>query len=403
MTYQETLDWLFAQLPIYQTKGVGAFKGKLDNILAFSEHLGHPEKKIKTIHVAGTNGKGSCCHMLASILQEAGHKTGLYTSPHLKDFRERIKINGEMVGKDFVKGFIGEHQSFLEYHQLSFFEMTVGMAFQYFAKEQVDIAVIEVGLGGRLDSTNIIRPEVSLITNIGYDHMSILGNTLEKIAMEKAGIIKRNIPVVISERQPETEMIFTLIANQRKAEITFADDLDIPSYRTDLLGDYQDKNSKGVVACLKTLRNFNITEEHIKNGLQSVVRNTGLLGRWQVLQKEPLVVCDTAHNKEGLELVFDQLSRQEFEELHMVVGFVNDKNVKDLLRLFPKQARYYFVKPNVPRGMDAKEVLNLANTIGLKGKKYATVQKGLDKAMAKAGANDLIYIGGSTFVVAEVV
>ncbi len=403
MTYKETLDWLFSQLPIYQTKGVGAFKGKLDNILAFSEHLDHPEEKIKTIHVAGTNGKGSSCHMLASILQEAGYKTGLYTSPHLKDFRERIKINGEMVGKDFVKGFIGEHRSFLEYHQLSFFEMTVGMAFQYFAKEQVDIAVIEVGLGGRLDSTNIIKPEVSLITNIGYDHMAILGNTLEKIAMEKAGIIKRNIPVVISERQPETEMIFTLIANQREAEITFADDLDIPSYRTDLLGDYQDKNSRGAVACLGELRDFNITEEQIKNGLQSVVRNTGLLGRWQVLQKEPLIVCDTAHNKEGLELVFDQLSRQEFKELHMVIGFVNDKNVKDLLRLFPKQAQYYFVKPNVPRGMDAKEVLDLANTIGLEGKKYATVQKGVDKAMAKAGANDLIYIGGSTFVVAEVV
>ena len=308
-----------------------------------------------------------------------------------------------MIGKDFVKGFIGEHRSFLEYHQLSFFEMTVGMAFQYFSKEQVDIAVIEVGLGGRLDSTNIIEPEVSLITNIGYDHMAILGNTLEKIAMEKAGIIKRNIPVVIGERQPETEMIFTLIANQRKAEITFADDLDIPSYRTDLLGDYQDKNSRGVVACLREIKDFNITEEHINNGLQSVIRNTGLLGRWQVLQKQPLVICDTAHNKEGLELVFEQLSRQEFKELHMVIGFVNDKNVKNLLRLFPKEAQYYFVKPNVPRGMDAKEVLELANTIGLKGKKYATVQKGLDKAIAKASANDLIYVGGSTFVVAEVV
>lgn len=403
MTYQETLDWLFAQLPMYQNKGAKAFKGKLDNILALSEHLGHPEKKFKSIHVAGTNGKGSSCHMLATILQEAGYKTGLYTSPHLKDFRERIKISGEMVGQDFVVDFVEEHKPFLEHHELSFFEMTVGMAFQYFYEEKVDIAIIEVGLGGRLDSTNIIHPEVCLITNIGYDHMDILGNTLEKIAMEKAGIIKRNVPVVISERQPETEMIFKLIAHQRKADITFADELDIPEYKTDLMGGYQKQNINGVIACLKQLNDFDVQEEHLRNGLRNVVKNTGLLGRWQILQQKPTIICDTAHNKEGLHQIFKELSRQSFKEIHFVIGFVKDKSIEELLRLFPKKAHYYFVKPNVARGLDEKKLKQMAKTIGLKGKKFANVQDGLAKAISKAKPKDLIYVGGSTFVVAEVV
>jgi len=403
VTYQETLDWLFRQLPMYQKKGADAYKGKLDNILALSEHLGHPEKKFKTIHVAGTNGKGSSSHMLASILQEAGYKVGLYTSPHLKDFRERIKINGEMVGQDYVLDFVQQNKEFFEYHQLSFFEMTVGLAFYYFAVEKVDIAIIEVGLGGRLDSTNIILPEVCLITNIGYDHMDILGNTLEKIAMEKAGIIKRNVPVVISERQPETEMIFKLIANQRNSEITFSDEIEIPDYETDVLGDYQKKNISGVVGCIKKLKNFAVDESHIIAGLKNVSNNTGLLGRWQVLQRKPTVVCDTAHNKEGLLEIMKQLSQQECDKLHMVIGFVNDKAVEDLLKSFPKEAKFYFVKPNVPRGMDENQLKELAEAIGLRGKKYPTVQKGLNKALSKAGPKDFIYVGGSTFVVAEVV
>ncbi|MGD1945065.1 MAG: bifunctional folylpolyglutamate synthase/dihydrofolate synthase [Croceivirga sp.] len=403
MTYSQTLDWLFAQLPMYQQKGASAYKGKLDNILALSEYLGYPEQKFKSIHVAGTNGKGSSSHMLASILQEAGYKTGLYTSPHLKDFRERIKINGKKVGKPFVVDFIEENKVFFECNQLSFFEMTVGMAFQYFADHQVDIAIVEVGLGGRLDSTNIIKPEVSLITNIGYDHMDILGNTLEKIAMEKAGIIKRNVPVIISERQPETEMIFKLIAHQRAASITFSDMLEIPEYKTDLLGEYQKKNSRGVIACLQALKGFQVKEDHIKKGLNSVVLNTGLLGRWQIIRTKPKVICDTAHNKEGLGIVLRQLKKQQYKELHLVLGFVNDKNVSELLSLFPKKGKYYFVRPRVPRGMDTSKLKKLAKENGLTGKKYDTVKKGLDKAISKATSQDLIYVGGSTFVVAELV
>ena len=403
MTYQETLDWLFSQLPMYQQKGATAYKGKLDNILAFSEQLNYPEKRFKTLHVAGTNGKGSSAHMLASILQEAGYKTGLYTSPHLKDFRERIRINGKPVSKAYVVDFIAKHRSFFEYHHLSFFEMTVGMAFQYFAEEEVDIAVIEVGLGGRLDSTNIITPEVSLITNIGYDHMDLLGNTLEKIAMEKAGIIKRQVPVVISERQKETASIFNLIAHQRKAPITFAEDLALPEYKTDLLGRYQQKNIQGVVGCLQQLQHFNITEAHINQGLQRVAKNTGLQGRWQQLQTKPLVICDTAHNQEGLQEVLAQLEAQTYQELHVVLGFVKDKNLEALLRLFPKEARYYFVKPQVPRGLDEETLKETATKLGLKGKTYKSVQKGLQKALKKASPNDLVFVGGSTFVVAEVV
>ena len=394
---------MFSQLPMYQQKGIVALNAKMDNIIEFSTLLGNPEKKFKSIHVAGTNGKGSCSHMLASILQEAGYKVGLYTSPHLKDFRERIKINGQMVGKKFVKDFIAEHEAFLEYKKLSFFEMTVGMAFSYFVEEKVDIAIVEVGLGGRLDSTNIITPEVSLITNIGLDHTHILGDTLEKIALEKAGIIKPRVPVVISERQPETEMIFTLMAHQLQSKIVFADVLDLPNYKTDLLGEYQQHNLHGVVAAIRLLDNFPVSEKAIVEGLQKVVQNTGLLGRWQVLQEKPRVVCDTAHNKEGLQWVLKQVAKQQFDKLHMVLGFVNDKDVKNVLTLFPKEATYYFVKPNISRGMDVKQLSELAKLQGIEGESFDSVKRGLKKALAIANSNDFIYVGGSTFVVAEIV
>lgn len=394
---------MFGQLPMYQQKGAAALNAKLDNIIHFCSVLDNPEKKFKSIHVAGTNGKGSSSHMLASILQEAGYKVGLYTSPHLKDFRERIKINGKVVSKKFVTHFIEQHKPFFEYHKLSFFEMTVGMAFSYFAEEKVDIAIIEVGLGGRLDSTNIITPEVSLITNIGMDHTQFLGDTLEKIALEKAGIIKPKVPVVISETQPETKMIFNLIAHQLKCNIIFADAEPAKGYSTDLLGEYQQRNINGVVATIHQLKHFNITDEAISEGFKKVVENTGLLGRWQVLQNNPLVVCDTAHNKEGLQLVLQQLKKQSYDQLHIVLGFVKDKDVRSVLSLFPKDAKYYFVRPSIPRGMDAIQLGELAQEQGLRGKVFKSVEKGLKNALKKAGEEDVIYVGGSTFVVAEVV
>jgi dihydrofolate synthase/folylpolyglutamate synthase len=403
VTYKETLDWMFSQLPMYQQKGISALNAKMDNIILFSDFLGNPEKKFKSIHVAGTNGKGSSSHMLASILQEAGYKVGLYTSPHLKDFRERIKINGKMVSKKFVKDFVGGHRTFLEARNLSFFEMTVGMAFTYFAEEKVDIAIIEVGLGGRLDSTNIIVPEVSLITNIGLDHTHILGDTLEKIALEKAGIIKRGVPVVISERQPETETIFTLIAHQLNAPIVFADDMDVLDYGTDVLGDYQKRNMRGVVGAIRHLNSFEVSEKNIEEGLKNIVKNTGLMGRWQILQEKPLMVCDTAHNKEGLQWVIKQISRQKYNKLHLVLGFVNDKDVKGVLSLFSKEATFYFVKPNIPRGMGVEQLREIASEQGVFGNTYGTVKKGLKAAKLNAKPDDLIFVGGSTFVVAEVV
>lgn len=403
MTYKETLDWMFGQLPMYQQKGAAALNAKLDNIIHFCNVLENPQDKFKSIHVAGTNGKGSSSHMLASILQEAGYKVGLYTSPHLKDFRERIKIDGEVVSKKFVKEFIAKYRSFFEYNKLSFFEMTVGMAFSYFEEEKVDIALIEVGLGGRLDSTNIITPEVALITNIGMDHTQFLGDTLEKIALEKAGVIKSNVPVVISETQAETKMIFNLIAHQLKSNIVFADAEPVLGYQTDLLGDYQQRNINGVVACIHQLKNFEVPEAAISKGLQNVVKNTGLMGRWQVLQQHPLVVCDTAHNKEGLQLVLKQVEKQSFEKLHVVLGFVKDKDVRSVLTLFPKDAHYYFVKPSIPRGMEATQLRELAEEQGLKGKVCKSVNKGLKKALKNANEQDMIYVGGSTFVVAEVV
>lgn len=403
MTYQETLAWMFVQLPMYQQKGAIAFNAKLDNIRSFTEFLGSPEKKFKTIHVGGTNGKGSSSHMLASILQEAGYKTGLYTSPHLKDFRERIRVDGKPVPKKFVSNFIKDNKVFLDAHKLSFFEMTVGMAFKYFEFEKVDIAIIEVGLGGRLDSTNIITPEVSLITNIGYDHVEMLGDTIAKIAYEKAGIIKPGVPVVISEFQEETSAVFSEVAQAKNSKITFASEVVPGKYKTSLLGAYQAKNVKGVVATIQQLNGFKVDEAHIAEGLRKVTANTGLLGRWQVLGKDPLIVCDTAHNTEGLTLVLDQIKKQGASDLHLVIGFVKEKNLEQIFPLFPKNANYYFCRPNILRGLDETILQGRASVHGLVGKAYGSVDEAFAAAKSAAKTSDVIFVGGSTFVVAEIV
>lgn len=405
MTYKETLSWMFTRLPMFQREGKTAFKKDLTNSLAFSKYLNFPEKSFKSVHVAGTNGKGSSSHMLASILQQSGYNVGLYTSPHLKDFRERIKVNGKKISQNEVIEFIAKNKSFLENQNLSFFEMTVGMAFFYFASKNVDIAIIEVGLGGRLDSTNIITPLVSVITNIGFDHTQFLGETLPEIAFEKAGIIKPNIPVVVGEFQAETAPVFKKIANDKKASIFFTEDNVLKKYTSDLKGNYQEKNIKTVVQTIEILRNsgFKISEEQLINGFSKVVENTGLLGRWQILNTNPKVICDTAHNKEGLQYVLKQLSEEKFKQLHIVLGVVNDKDLNSILPLFPKMAKYYFCKPNIPRGLSEKELQLSANNFGLKGHCFKTVKTAYSKALKQANNSDLIFVGGSTFVVAEVV
>jgi dihydrofolate synthase/folylpolyglutamate synthase len=390
---------------MYQRLGQSAYKADLSATIQLANYLNNPEKDFKTIHVAGTNGKGSTSHMLASVFQEAGYKTGLYTSPHLKDFRERIKINGEMVPKQYVSDFVENHKPYFEKNQLSFFEMTVGLAFDYFSNDKVDIAIIEVGMGGRLDSTNIIFPELSVITNIGLDHTQFLGDTLEKVAAEKAGIIKEGIPVIIGETLPETKSVFEKIASERDAEITFAETMDAANYASDLKGSYQQKNIKTVLASLRILqqKRWNISEENIRNGLLNTLKNTGLMGRWQILNQNPKVVCDTGHNKEGLQLVMEQLSKENFKKLHIVLGVVSDKDLASVLPLFPKDAVYYFSKPNIPRGLDASLLLSKARGFGLIGEEYISVTKAYSAALKAAAANDLVFIGGSTFVVAEVV
>lgn len=402
MTYQETLDWLFAQLPAYQKIGKSAYKADLSNIVTLANHLGDPHNKFKSIHVAGTNGKGSSSHMLSAILQEAGYSVGLYTSPHLKDFRERIKIDDQLVSKDFVIQFVKKYKSFFEENNLSFFEMTVGMAFAFFAKQQVDIAIIEVGLGGRLDATNIIVPEVSLVTNIGLDHTQFLGNTLKSVAKEKAGIIKKNVPVVVSETQEEVKPVFIEIASKNESQIVFADQLNINDYETDLLGVYQQKNIKGVVTVLDLLNNFLVTEEQIRDGFKQVVNHTGLSGRWQVLNEKPKIICDTAHNVEGLSLTMSQLERENYEQLHIVFGMVSDKDIAEILLILPKNANYYFCNPDSKRALDVSILYSKALEIGLKGKKYDSVQNAYEAAKVLANSDDCIYVGGSTFVVAEI-
>ena len=405
MNYLDTLNWMFQQLPMYQRKGKTAFRKDLTNTLKLSCHLGKPHQKFKSIHVAGTNGKGSTSHMLASILQEAGYKVGLYTSPHLKDFRERIRINGKVVSKQFVIGFIKRNKSFFEINNLSFFEMTVGMAFDYFAKQNVDVAVIEVGLGGRLDSTNIITPELSVITNIGFDHVQFLGNTLEKIAYEKAGIIKENIPVVIGQTQHETKPVFKEKAKLNNSDIYFADQLIDNVFGSDLKGAYQIHNIKTVIQSVNILKvsGFQISEGDLKNGLLNVTQNTGLQGRWQILGHNPKIVCDTAHNKEGLTFVLQQIELETYNKLHIVFGAVNDKDLNTVIPLFPKHAKYYFCKPNVPRGLDVDQLRSVFNSNGLKGEAYNSVKEAFETAVYSAQREDLIYVGGSTFVVAEII
>lgn len=405
MNYLETTNWLFSQLPLYQNVGKSAYKADLNKTLGLAKHLRNPENKFKSIHVGGTNGKGSTAHMLASVLQEASYKVGLYTSPHLKDFRERIRINGAVISENFVVDFVATNKSFFESNSLSFFEMSVGMAFDYFAQEQVDIAIIEVGLGGRLDSTNIIKPKVSVITNIGLDHTQFLGTKLEDIAREKAGIIKPDTPIVIGETQLETEIVFIDKATKEKSPLYFADQLINEIYSTDLKGDYQMRNVRTVLQTIDVLNKaeFTISKEVVQRGLLKVSENTGLRGRWEVLGSSPKIICDTAHNREGLKLVFKQLLEEKFEKLHLVLGMVNDKDIYSLLKLFPVSAHYYFCKPNVTRGLGASQLADIFTENGFKGSIYSSVKNALNAAKKSASQGDIIYVGGSTFVVAEII
>ncbi len=405
MNYKDTVEWMFNQLPMFQQIGASAYKKDLTNTLKLASHLNNPERKFKTVHVGGTNGKGSTSSLIASVLQEAGFKVGLYTSPHLVDFRERIKINGEMISQEFVVDFIQNNKTFFEDSKLSFFEMTVGMAFQYFSDQKADVAIIEVGLGGRLDSTNIITPLLSVITNIGWDHMNLLGNTIEEIALEKAGIIKENIPVVIGEFTAETKKVFQKEADFKKAPIYFASTIDdIPELESDLKGNYQIHNKKTAYQAIQLLKNhFSIADDDIIKGFLNVEQNTGLKGRWTILSEKPLIVADTAHNKNGLELVMQQVHQQQFNKLFMVFGVVNDKDIDSILPYLPKDAEYFVAKPNVPRGLDAVVLKDILTKNGFNAMEFKSIPEALNHAKQKATPNDMIYIGGSTFVVAEVV
>jgi dihydrofolate synthase/folylpolyglutamate synthase len=377
----------------------------LDKIELLVEHLGNPHTQFKSIHVAGTNGKGSTSHMLASVLQEAGYSVGLYTSPHLKDFRERIRLNGEVASKQFVMGFVKKHKDFFETHKLSFFEMTVGMAFAFFAQKKVDIAIIEVGLGGRLDATNVITPALSVITNIGMDHTQFLGTTLAEIAQEKGGIIKEGVPVVIGEFHKETEEVFSTLSRKLNAPLHKAYDFKVMPMVSDLQGNYQKNNKRTVQVAVSILQDlgFAVGIQHIAKGLKNVVGNTGLQGRWQVLQVRPKVICDTGHNKEGLGLVLDQLAREDFKALHIVLGVVSDKDLESILPLFPTYATYYFCKPDIPRGMSVEDLSAAAVKFHLIGEKYESVSEALKAAKEAANQEDMIFVGGSTFVVAEII
>ncbi len=405
MDYSDTIQWLFAQLPMYQRQGKQAFKKNLDNIKAFDTYTGDVSRQFKSIHIAGTNGKGSVSHMLASILQEAGYKTGLYTSPHLKDFRERIRINGKMISKNDVINFVKRHQKFFEKYRLSFFEMTVGMAFEYFARKQVDIAVIETGLGGRLDSTNIIKPELSIITNIGLDHTNMLGSTLNRIATEKAGIIKDNTPVVVGRKQLETTPVFEKIARQKNATLIFAGEQNFPAYECNLKGHYQKENTQTARTSIEVLRNkgWHISETAIEKGFKNVIKNTGLRGRWEIIRTNPLVIADTAHNRDGLSVVLQQIKETPHKNLHFVLSFVNDKNLDNILPLFPVNAKYYFSKAQIPRALDEQILQQKAKNYGLTGQTFPSIEQAYKSALQSADKDDLIFAGGSTFTVAEII
>lgn len=403
--YNQTLDWMFSRLPMYQRQGAAAYKKDLSNTLALLTHLKQPQENFLSVHIAGTNGKGSTAHMLASILQTAGYKVGLYTSPHLKDFRDRIKINGKSVTKQYVSSFVRENRSFFESNFLSFFEMTVGMAFNYFSKNKVDIAVVEVGMGGRLDSTNTITPLISVITNIGLDHQKFLGGSLESIANEKAGIIKPNVPVVIGQTQAHSKELFSSVALANNAPIYFADQLIKQVYPTDLKGDYQQLNMRTVLQTVSILSSneFDISLSDIQMGLMSVVSNTGLLGRWQILQEFPRVIADTAHNFDGLSITLNQLKLEHYSNLHLVIGFVDDKPLDDLIPLFPKKATYYFCKPNIDRGMPCDDLAQKFAKHGCNGNCFFSVSEAYHQALKSANTKDLIFVGGSTFVVSEII
>ena len=428
--YQEVLDYLYRQLPMFHRIGAAAYKDNLDNTIRLDEMFDFPHHTFRSIHVAGTNGKGSVSHMLASVLQEAGYKTGLYTSPHLKDFRERIRVNGEMIAEEAVIAFTESFLAKNEIQQMepSFFELTVSMAFDYFRAMQVEVAVIEVGLGGRLDSTNIITPEVSVITNISFDHIALLGNTLAKIAAEKGGIIKPMVPVVIGETSSETKPVFEQLAEQAESPIAFADqfyeasygmlttdgmqslnirshgEVAYPDLRLDLLGIYQRLNVPTVLKTIDILneKGWNLTEEIIRRGLANTIRNTGLMGRWQIIGHHPLTICDTGHNPAGIQLVVEQINQTPWEELHIVIGMVSDKDQNEVLALLPTKATYYFTKANIPRATEPEELAAKAARFGLQGNSYPSVCQALSEALANAGENDLVFVGGSTFVVAEI-
>ncbi|GAA3960124.1 bifunctional folylpolyglutamate synthase/dihydrofolate synthase [Mucilaginibacter dorajii] len=450
MNYQETIQYLYTQLPMFTRDGASAYKANLDNTIELCKRLHNPQDKFKSVHVGGTNGKGSTSHMLAAILQTAGYKTGLYTSPHLKDFRERIRINGQMISEQTVIDFVAAHLTDFDEIAPSFFEMTVGLAFDIFAKEQVDIAIIEVGLGGRLDSTNIITPLLSIVTNIGWDHMNLLGGTLPLIAGEKAGIIKHGIPVIIGENQLETAQVFIDKAAQVGTNLVFASELfesespkvgksesenvdglldislkrktpatsalsDFPTSRLpdfptqnlqlDLTGSYQLKNVKTVLTAVEELRKqgFNISDDDIRSALAQVKTLTGLHGRWETLSQHPLTICDTGHNPDGIQEVLKNIEAVNYTHLHMVIGMVNDKDITKVLGMLPTDATYYFCKPNIPRGLDAESLKLQAEGFNLQGEAYASVNEALLAAQTNAGESDLVFVGGSTFVVAEVV
>ncbi len=403
LNYEKTVEWLYTKLPMFQRTGAAAYKKDLGNISALMEHLDNPHHDYKTIHIAGTNGKGSSSHMLASILQESGYKTGLTTSPHLKDFRERIRVNEQICSEEFVIEFIDKNAAFIENLKASFFEVSIAMAFTYFSKQKVDVAVIETGLGGRLDSTNIINPDLSVITNIGLDHTAILGETIEEIAAEKAGIIKPNVPVIIGEAENKLREIFIKKAAENSSEILFVQDKELPDYPSDLQGVYQEKNKRTVFVGIQVLKNlgYHISENAIKNGFLKTVKNTGLRGRWEKLQENPLVIADTAHNPHGLSEIRKQLSQTTYKKLHLVLGFVNDKDVLSILEFFPQNAYYYFSEPDVPRKLSVAELKEIIPA-ELEATYYENIKTALNEAIQKASPEDLVYIGGSTFVVAEI-
>lgn len=407
MTYDACLAYLYAQLPMYQRSGASAYKADLSNTTALMQLLGNPEQTLRCIHVAGTNGKGSVSHMLASVFQEAGYKTGLYTSPHLKDFRERIRINGEMIPEVDVVAFVEKYREQFEPIQLSFFEWTVGLAFDFFRAQKTDIAIVEVGMGGRLDSTNVITPVLSVITNIGLDHTAFLGETLAKIATEKAGIIKPGIPVIIGERQTETTPIFYAQAMRLQSQLHFAEDIAIsyPQPEIPLKGNYQRKNIQTVQAAIEILkeRGFNLSTDTVLKGLQKTVQNTGLIGRWQILSEHPVIICDTAHNAAGLRYVMDQLQQTHHRKLHIVWGMVSDKERSKIWPLLPGNAHYYFCCPDIPRGLSAQMLCEEASLYQLYGEVYLSVNAALEAARIAAHPDDVIFVGGSTFVVAEVI